>query len=730
MTVLADVKSPSRKGKERASFDSRSEGTGGSGGIVLSMEMVSTSYFGVAYTIPVFVGATQQNLSLQVDTGSSDLWIAAQSCSSSTCASTNGHLYDPSSSTSTGQTFEINYLLGTVSGPIVWDEISIGNYDILNQALAAATSVNNEPLSYDFDGILGLALPLNSVISEQLPPDTNDIADGATLPSNLFSMTPTSSAPASPFFSLVLARPGSSELPSLLGIGLHPSDIIPDPSKINYSPIVSEQEGMLWWKTSVQAITVYVNSQPKTITLGQSITGAAYPTAVLDSGLPLILTTSEIANAVYGALGISPGANGQYYVPCTTPLNMSITLDGQPEIPLHPLDLTVEPSGQSGAQYCIGLIQAADAALTPTSDIGDMILGVPFMRNVYTVMAYETPDASGAYNASVHNGIHPALGLLGLTNATQAMEDFHKVRVLQQPLDGGQTQLSATDSKKMSVGIDVLIGLVGFFALCIGLFGLRCFLTRRQFNKRTAMGQRDGVADQKAAYQLTRRNSRSSVDDIPQYTLQTLAYHSYKREDKIVSQYTVDSARTRVGVEHGDIEFGVRKKRRDDADLPVFDLSDPWDPHNSISWRDTIVGTDAPQSCPPSPEFPPPELPPKHARSPSELQGAPASVSVPLLAHRHTRSDSQNSYGDLAEFGFVLDGPSMAGIGTAARGSQIGAGMRHSRAGSDDSTNRQSLSLSPLRFSSLSSPPIQPPPELEQDPHTHHDTEAVHEEVR
>ncbi|KAH7924976.1 acid protease [Leucogyrophana mollusca] len=714
MTVLVDARSPSwkGKGKERARFDPRDEGTGGSAGIVVSLEMVSTSYFGVAYTVPVLVGATQQNLSLQVDTGSSDLWIASQSCSSSSCSSTNGHLYDPSSSTSTGQSFQIEYLQGTVTGPIVWDEVQIGQYDILNQALAAASSVNNEPLSYDFDGILGLALPLNSIISEALPPGTDNIADGATLPSNLFSMTPLSAAPSEPFFSLVLARPGSDELPSLLGIGRHPSAIVPDPTKIKYSPIVSEAAGILWWKTNVQAITVYVNSQPKTVTLGQSVTGSVFPTAVLDSGVPLILTTSKIANAIYGALGISPGADGQYYVPCTMPLNMTITLDSQPELPIHPLDLTAEPSGQSNAQYCIGLIQTADSQLTPTSGIGDMILGVPFMRNVYTVMAYEAPDASGTYNTSVHNGIHPTLGLLGLTNATKALEEFHTVRVLQQPLDGGQSggQSPASDDKKMSVGIEVLIGLVGFFALCVVLFGLRCFLTRRQWKKRAASGQRD-LNDQKTdfgAYQLTRRNSRSSVDDQPHDTLRTLAYDSYKRE-KIVSQYTVDSARTRV--EQPDGEFGVRKPKRDDFDLPAFDISDPWDPYNSISWRDTIVGTDAPQT-PTSPDFPPPELVStraSHHRTPSELNGAPPSVSVPLLAH--TRSDSHSS--DLAEFG-MADMTSMAGIGTAARGSQIGTGLRHSRTGSDGSRTSQS----PFRHSTLSSPPLQPAPEVEHIPAT------------
>jgi len=96
ISTLLDARSRG-KIKERAS---PAEGNGGGSGIVLSMDMVSTSYYAVyvqvnilffpllyedntwylprplihrAYTVPVQVGSPQQSLSLQVDTGSSDL---------------------------------------------------------------------------------------------------------------------------------------------------------------------------------------------------------------------------------------------------------------------------------------------------------------------------------------------------------------------------------------------------------------------------------------------------------------------------------------------------------------------------------------------------------------------------------------------------------------------------------------------------------------------------------
>jgi hypothetical protein len=179
----------------------------------------------------------------------------------------------------------------------------------LTNHTAAATSINGEPLSYDFDGILGLALPLNSLIQQIIPASTGDSPDGAAVSSNLFSLTPATNAPSQPFFSLTLARPGSTQIPSLLGIGLHPPQIVPDPSQIRYSSLVREDVGTLFWKTTVHAITVYVNGQAFPIAL-QSLSGASEPTALLDSGVPLIITTPALANGIYGALGIGPASDG------------------------------------------------------------------------------------------------------------------------------------------------------------------------------------------------------------------------------------------------------------------------------------------------------------------------------------------------------------------------------------------------------------------------------------
>jgi len=81
------------------------------------------------------------------------------------------------------------------------------------------------------------------------------------------------------------------------------------------------------------------------------------------------------------------------FLDCMTPLNLTINIDSWPEIPLQSLDLTAEPPEDNQAPFCIGLIQPADNVLIrPGSNTSDLILGVPFMRNVYNIMAYNVPS--------------------------------------------------------------------------------------------------------------------------------------------------------------------------------------------------------------------------------------------------------------------------------------------------------------------------------------------------
>jgi len=54
-----------------------------------------------------------------------------------------------------------------------------------------------------------------------------------------------------------------------------------------------------------------VDGQPRPVDIGRSKTGAIFPSAVIDSGVPYILTTTQVANAIYGAIDVHPAQDGK-----------------------------------------------------------------------------------------------------------------------------------------------------------------------------------------------------------------------------------------------------------------------------------------------------------------------------------------------------------------------------------------------------------------------------------
>ena len=326
-----------------------------------------------SYMVPLKVGTPPQTVYVQVDTGSSDLWLASPSCQTTACKS-SGHTYDPSSSSSaqtTSADFSISYLQGQVSGDVVQDTVRIGPASINAQALAAASNVTNEPLGDEFNGVLGLALPDNSLIASK------DGEDAVT--KGLFGAD---GAPNNKFIGMLLERPGSDRYPSLLGLGTHPSPgqlRLPDgkdvESSLSYLGLSADESGELLFKVQLAGLDAHpstiqtpdASTNQNNLTSDTALLGAPLR-AVFDSGVPLILTTSTIANAVYGAVGVGPGSDGVYYLPCATPLNLTFTLaesgsNDSPRIPVpvHPSDMVIDGGGGgqgAGTGSCMGAIQA------------------------------------------------------------------------------------------------------------------------------------------------------------------------------------------------------------------------------------------------------------------------------------------------------------------------------------------------------------------------------------
>lgn len=137
----------------------------------LNFDIPITDYLNAQYYGPIQIGTPPQTFQVIFDTGSSNLWIPSNDCSS--C---NHKKYTHSSSSTyreNNQKFDITYGSGSLSGYLSEDILTFGGLQVSNQVFAEATELPGITFSLGkFDGILGLAWPSISV-DNVVPPIQN-----------------------------------------------------------------------------------------------------------------------------------------------------------------------------------------------------------------------------------------------------------------------------------------------------------------------------------------------------------------------------------------------------------------------------------------------------------------------------------------------------------------------------------------------------------------------------
>ncbi|GHJ86306.1 hypothetical protein NliqN6_2708 [Naganishia liquefaciens] len=450
---------------------------------------------------------TYQSMNLQVDLGSSDLWVAATTCQTSDCRGSGVQKLNAGRSIDAGNYVNLTFQSGHAAGEVYWDEVQLGvsvatiesalngtggggsnGFDVAYQAFVAANDVGNEDLSGgQFSGVLGLALPGNSVILNQLGGSTSGEPDGAPYLDNLFGSGV--NAPQGRYFTLSLERVGDSRTKSSLGIGMFDDTLCPVPCIPNYSSIVTSSVGPLYWRIPLQGITAYTwpsgqvplanTSTTTTIKLpSSSTTGQSYPVAVMDSGgYQVLMGDQSLVDSIYDVFGGSQGSDGNYYLRCDMPLSLAFTFNGK-QYPAHPLDMSDYSPTDTSHKTCVGMIQYA-SGLTA----GDVILGAAYLKNVYSIYTY--PSSSESTSSWL-----PMVGQLSLTNATEAAQEFYDVRVQHSSYPGQVSSVGTAPSQSPDAAADhaghqvlsggiialaVVLGFVGFAAalFCAWFFWLR-----------------------------------------------------------------------------------------------------------------------------------------------------------------------------------------------------------------------------------------------------------------
>jgi hypothetical protein len=117
-------------------------------------------------------------LKVLLNTGSSNLWVPSRRCDTTSIGCLIHQKYDSFESSNyerNGTSIQINYAVGSMSGFLSINTVTVSSAVIMCQTFAEATVSNN--VRAEFDGILGLSFPSLSVLGV-IPVFANMIKQG------------------------------------------------------------------------------------------------------------------------------------------------------------------------------------------------------------------------------------------------------------------------------------------------------------------------------------------------------------------------------------------------------------------------------------------------------------------------------------------------------------------------------------------------------------------------
>lgn len=244
------------------------------------------------YLCQVGIGTPSQTLTLDFDTGSSDLWVWSTKLNDriQSQGKQAGHtIFDPSQSSTwkdvSGSTWQIQYGdQSSASGDVGTDTVTVGGLAIKNQAVEIANQISDQFVQSTGDGLLGLAWgSINTVKPNPVSTPIENMISQDDIPkdSELFTAyLSTSKGPEESFYTFGYIDPAPLKAAN-----------ISSESAINYTPVDNSQG---FWQVSSASATVN----------GRTITRSAN-TSIIDTGTTLCLVDDSLAKAIYAAV---PGA--------------------------------------------------------------------------------------------------------------------------------------------------------------------------------------------------------------------------------------------------------------------------------------------------------------------------------------------------------------------------------------------------------------------------------------
>ena len=134
------------------------------------------------YLATVGIGTPAQNLALDFDTGSADLWVFSTELPAATQKAQGHTIFDPSKSS----TWKISYGDGsTASGDVGTDNLNVGGLIVKGQAIELAKTLSTQFAQGQGDGLLGLAFgSINTVQPQPVQTPVENMISDQDIPSS------------------------------------------------------------------------------------------------------------------------------------------------------------------------------------------------------------------------------------------------------------------------------------------------------------------------------------------------------------------------------------------------------------------------------------------------------------------------------------------------------------------------------------------------------------------
>ncbi|KJA27806.1 hypothetical protein HYPSUDRAFT_212373 [Hypholoma sublateritium FD-334 SS-4] len=316
----------------------------------------------VLYYGPLQIGTPPQTITVDVDTGSADLWVPAR------CATCMNKQFDPSASTTyadAGKQFAVSYGTGAVTGVLAQDVVAVQGLAVQKQAFGAVTSESDDFDGYPNSGLLGLAF--SSIASSGAPTFFENLIEEEQL--------------AAPIFSVFLAR--GEETGSEVCFGcMNPVKTLGD---ISWIPVISKT----YWSIALDSVSVNSTMAPSTNVV-----------AAIDTGTTLIYLPEQLATELYDMIpcGRQAAEIGPEFFTycCDIDFSVSLSFGGEP-FALNMSDFNMGPAADDSSS-CVGGILALGQGFP--SNLA--IIGDEFLKSWYSIFDYANGARVG-FAPSVNN---------------------------------------------------------------------------------------------------------------------------------------------------------------------------------------------------------------------------------------------------------------------------------------------------------------------------------------